>query len=188
MSEHRPNCKCAECENPSGETLDERLDRLECGLRDMRYAHDAHVLNQQMQPKAQVRIVADPDLMPVRATEGAAGFDLKSALNVDLDPGQRSRIPTGVRIALPPGYEAQVRPRSGLSLRGLDVAIGTVDADYRGEISIVVVNNTGENFAISRGERLAQMVVHRLPEVRLVQVEGLDETARGSGGFGSTGA
>lgn len=134
-----------------------------------------------------VRIVAEPEMMPKKATKGAAGLDLRSAINAKLSPGERKRVPTGVKIALPPGHEGQVRPRSGMSLAGIDVAYGTVDADYRGEISVVVVNNTGHSVAINYGDRIAQLVIQRLPVVEIVAVDALDQTDRGESGFGSSG-
>lgn len=145
------------------------------------------IIEAQRQESRTVRIVADTSMMPTKATKGAAGYDLRSAINVELHPGQRKRVPTGVKIALPPGHEGQVRPRSGLSLAGLDVVLGTLDEDYRGEVTVVVVNNTGRNFAITYGDRIAQLVIQRLPVVELVAVDALDETARGEGGFGSSG-
>ena len=130
---------------------------------------------------------------PTRATPGSAGFDLHARVvgELELAPGRRCLVPTGVAVALPPGFEAQVRPRSGLALsRGLTLlnAPGTVDADYRGEIGVVLINLGGEPVRIRRGERIAQLVVQRLPEVRLVEVEDLPASSRGAGGFGHTGA
>jgi dUTP pyrophosphatase len=129
---------------------------------------------------------------PARGTASASGFDLRARLDgsLTLGPGERALVPTGIAIALPPGYEAQVRPRSGLALhRGLTLlnAPGTVDSDYRGEIAAVVVNLGREPVQIERGDRIAQLVVQRLPEVRLVECERLPESERGAGGFGHTG-
>ena len=131
--------------------------------------------------------------LPAYQTAGAAGLDLVAALAPDqalvLEPGARALVPTGLAIALPPGYEAQVRPRSGLALRhGVTVlnAPGTVDADYRGEVGVLLVNLGTEPFTITRGTRIAQLVLARVE--RLAWAEGdLDATARGAGGFGSTG-
>jgi len=131
--------------------------------------------------------------LPAYATAESAGLDLSAALEapVELAPGERKLIPTGLQIALPVGYEAQVRPRSGLALKhGLTVlnSPGTIDADYRGEIRVILINLGQESFTIRRGERIAQMVV--APVSRLAwreQTTSLDETARGAGGFGSTG-
>jgi dUTP pyrophosphatase len=124
----------------------------------------------------------------------AAGLDLIAALPADralsLAPGARALIPTGIAVALPPGTEAQVRPRSGLAVRhGLTVlnAPGTIDADYRGEIQVLLVNLGGEAVAITRGMRIAQLVVATVARAQLREVETLDETKRGTGGFGSTG-
>lgn len=134
-----------------------------------------------------------PDLpLPSRATEHASGFDLRAAVDepLTLAPGERALVPTGIAIAIPPGWEGQVRPRSGLALRhgiALVNAPGTIDADYRGEIGVILVNLAKEPFVIERGERIAQLVIAQVPECMLELVESLDETSRGSGGFGSTG-
>jgi dUTP pyrophosphatase len=130
--------------------------------------------------------------LPAYATAGAAGLDLSAAVDRDvvLAPGARALIPTGYAIALPEGYEAQVRPRSGLAARhGISIvnAPGTVDADYRGEIMVCLVNLGDAPFTVSRGERIAQMVVAPVSRVRLRETDRLDDTARGDGGFGSTG-
>jgi dUTP pyrophosphatase len=139
------------------------------------------------------RLAGATDLpMPVRATEHAAGFDLRAAVADELllAPGERKKVGTGIAIALPEGYEAQVRPRSGLALRhGLTLlnSPGTVDADYRGEIGVILINLGERPVAIRRGDRIAQLVVQRLPEVGWEEVERLPESARGAGGFGHTG-
>ena len=132
--------------------------------------------------------------LPAYATPGAAGMDLACALPADapllLAPGARAAIPTGFAIALPDGYEAQVRPRSGLAKNhGITVlnAPGTVDCDYRGEIVVLLVNHGRENLEISRGMRIAQLVVAPVVQIMLEEIGELSETARGSGGFGSTG-
>ncbi len=130
--------------------------------------------------------------LPAYATEHAAGMDLCAANTNDiiLQPGQRTLIPTGLSIALPEGYEAQVRPRSGLALKnGVTVlnSPGTIDADYRGEIQVILANLGTEAFTITRGMRIAQMVVARYSRVEWQQSEQLSATARGAGGFGSTG-
>ncbi len=129
---------------------------------------------------------------PAYATPLSAGLDLKANLEqpVVLQPLGRALIPTGLFIALPAGYEAQVRPRSGLALKhGITVlnSPGTVDADYRGELKCILVNLSDEPFTIEPGERIAQMVVARHEQVEWEQVEELDDTQRGAGGFGSTG-
>ena len=130
--------------------------------------------------------------LPSYATAGAAGMDLIAAVQdpVTVGPGERTLIPTGLTIALPPGYEAQVRPRSGLAAKhGITVlnAPGTVDADYRGEIGVLLINHGDAPFPIRRGERIAQMVIAPVIQVELVPVVSLTVTDRGSGGFGSTG-
>ena len=129
---------------------------------------------------------------PAYATPLSAGMDLKAHLEepVTLQPLQRMLVPTGLFIALPAGYEAQVRPRSGLAAKhGITVlnTPGTIDADYRGEIKVILVNLSNEPFQIVPGERIAQMVIARHEQVEWEEVEVLDETSRGAGGFGSTG-
>ena len=129
---------------------------------------------------------------PAYATEKSAGMDLKANLNepVTLGPLQRAMIPTGLFIALPDGTEAQVRPRSGLAARyGISVlnSPGTIDADYRGEIKVILVNLSNEPFTVNPGERIAQLVIARYEKIEWSEVEVLDETERGEGGFGSTG-
>lgn len=130
--------------------------------------------------------------LPTYATEQSAGMDLTAALEeaFDLEPMQRTLIPTGLAIALPKGYEAQIRPRSGLAMKnGVTVlnSPGTIDADYRGEIKVLLANLGTETFTIDRGMRIAQMVIARHEHVGWQVVEELDDTARGAGGFGSTG-
>ncbi len=132
--------------------------------------------------------------LPAYQSEHAAGLDLCAALPdgepLTLKPGAHALIPTAIAIALPEGYEAQVRPRSGLAARhGLTVlnAPGTVDADYRGEVQVLLVNLGGEAVAVSRGMRIAQLVIAPVARARLTQVRSLQQTPRGKGGFGSTG-
>ena len=130
--------------------------------------------------------------LPAYATPQSAGMDLRANLSepITLHPMERRLIPTGLHIALPEGYEAQVRPRSGLALkRGLTVlnTPGTIDADYRGEIGVVLINLSQEDFVINDGERIAQMVIARHEQGDLVVVEELDQTERGEGGYGHTG-
>ena len=130
--------------------------------------------------------------LPAYATELSAGMDLRADLEspITLGPLERALVPTGLFIALPAGYEAQVRPRSGLAAKhGITVlnTPGTIDADYRGEIKVILVNLSNTPFEIAPGERIAQMVVARHERVEWDEVEVLDETARGAGGFGSTG-
>jgi len=130
--------------------------------------------------------------LPRAESDAAAGVDLRAAVPepVTLAPGERRLIPTGLRIALPIGFEAQVRPRSGLALRhGILIpnSPGTVDADYRGELQVLLMNGGGEDFEISRGDRIAQLVVAAVARPLWVEVEALSETARGEGGWGHTG-
>ena len=130
--------------------------------------------------------------LPTYATEQSAGMDLTAALEdaVEIGPGDRALIPTGLAIALPEGYEAQIRPRSGLAIKhGVTVlnTPGTIDADYRGEIKVILINHGKEAFTIERGMRIAQMVVEKYETVNWDVVKSLDETTRGEGGFGSTG-
>lgn len=129
---------------------------------------------------------------PTYATEKSAGMDLKANLTepVTLGPLERTMIPTGLFIALPDGTEAQVRPRSGLAAKhGISVlnSPGTIDADYRGEIKVILVNLSNEPFTVNPGERIAQLVIARYEKIEWSEVEVLDETERGAGGFGSTG-
>jgi len=130
--------------------------------------------------------------LPRYETEHAAGLDLRAAISepLVLEPGARALVPTGLRIALPEGYEAQVRPRSGLAIRhGITVANapGTIDADYRGPLCVGLVNISREPFTINRGDRIAQLVIAPVSRAELALVEVLDETERGAGGFGHTG-
>lgn len=130
--------------------------------------------------------------LPAYATPQSAGMDLRANLEapITLHPMERRLIPTGLHIALPEGYEAQVRPRSGLALKhGLTVlnTPGTIDADYRGEIGVVLINLSQEDFVINDGERIAQMVIAKHEQGDFVVVEELDETERGEGGYGHTG-
>lgn len=132
--------------------------------------------------------------LPAYETGGSAGMDLRAAVAGDapltLAPGARALVPTGLKIALEVGYEAQVRPRSGLALKHGITCLnspGTIDSDYRGEVGVILINHGQEPFVIQRGERIAQMVIARHEQAAMVEVETLDETARGAGGFGSTG-
>lgn len=132
--------------------------------------------------------------LPAYQSAHAAGLDLLAAVPEDtpltMQPGQRALVPTGLMIAVPPGHEAQVRPRSGLAFKhGVTVlnSPGTVDADYRGEVSVLLINHGEEPFTIRRGERIAQLVIAAVTQANLVVVAALTSTDRGSGGFGSTG-
>ncbi len=145
---------------------------------------------------ARVRVVRQPSgegfSVPSPATPGSAGVDLSAAVDRDvvIAPGDRALIPTGFAFAIPGGFEAQVRPRSGLALRHgivLPNAPGTIDSDYRGEVSVILMNMGREDFLVQRGDRIAQMVVAPVAEPAWEEVQELDETQRGSGGFGHSG-
>lgn len=128
--------------------------------------------------------------LPAYATDGAAGMDVISAEDVELAPGGRHAVATGLAVAIPPGFEIQVRPRSGLALKhGVTVpnTPGTIDSDYRGELKVILINLGAEPFAIRRGDRVAQLVLAPVVRASWLKVEELDDTARGEGGFGSTG-
>ncbi len=139
------------------------------------------------------RLPHNEDLpLPSYESASAAGMDLPAAVTADviLDPGERDLIATGLAIAVPDGYEAQIRPRSGLAARsGVTVlnTPGTVDADYRGEVKVILVNLGNEPFTVTRGMRIVQMVIAPIVQATMEQVDELPETARGAGGFGSTG-
>ncbi len=144
----------------------------------------------------QVRLLRQPGgeglPLPEPATAGSAGVDLSAAVSEDLviAPGERALVPSGFAIELPEGYEAQVRPRSGLALRHgitLPNAPGTIDADYRGEVKVILMNLGDRDFVVSRGERIAQLVVAPVSPVSWSEVDTLGETGRGEGGFGHTG-
>ena len=149
-----------------------------------------------MTPKIKItRLAHNADLpLPAYESQLAAGMDLRAAVPEDaplvLRPMQREMIPTGLAIALPPGFEGQVRPRSGLAAKAGITCLnspGTVDADYRGEVKVILINHGSEPFAIARGERVAQIVLAPVTRASWDEVEDLDQTARGAGGFGSTG-
>lgn len=130
--------------------------------------------------------------LPRYETEGAAGMDLRAAVEIPaiLNPGEIKLIPTGLAVSIPPGYEAQVRPRSGLALKfgiGLVNSPGTIDSDYRGEIGVILINWGDEAFTIRRGDRIAQMIISKVYQAEILQVDLLDETDRGQGGFGHSG-
>jgi dUTP pyrophosphatase len=139
-----------------------------------------------------VRAQKDPLPLPRYQTDGAAGLDLLADIDAEwtLLPMERKAVPTGLAIALPEGFEAQVRPRSGLALRHGVTCLnspGTIDADYRGEVQVILANLSSTPFSLKRGERIAQLVVAPVVRAALVEVEVLPTTTRGSGGFGSTG-
>ena len=128
--------------------------------------------------------------LPAYATDGAAGMDVLAAEEATIAPGQRHAVATGLSVAIPAGYEIQVRPRSGLALtHGITVpnTPGTIDADYRGELKIILINLGDQPFTIARGDRIAQLVVAPVQLASFAEVDSLDDTARGQGGFGSTG-
>ena len=138
------------------------------------------------------KIAGSEDIsLPAYMTDQSAGMDICAAVSEEtiIMPGQRQKIPTGIMIALPEGYEAQIRPRSGLAInQGITLlnSPGTIDADYRGEIALIVINHGSEPFTVTRGMRLAQMVVQKIFQVDWVEVSELNNTSRGSGGFGHT--
>jgi len=142
-----------------------------------------------------VRLPHAADLpLPAYESAQAAGMDLRAAVPEDeplvLRPGSRFAVPTGLAFALPPGFEGQVRPRSGLAFKSGVTCLntpGTVDADYRGEVKVILINHGEEDFTIRRGDRIAQLIVAPVVQAQWVEVESLDDTARGAGGFGSTG-
>jgi dUTP pyrophosphatase len=132
--------------------------------------------------------------LPAYETEHAAGMDLRAAVPDDrpvtLRPGDREAVPTGLAMAIPPGFEGQVRPRSGLAIRHGVTCLnspGTVDADYRGEVKVILINLGADDFTIRRGDRIAQLLISPVSQAAWKEVESLGETARGTGGFGSTG-
>ena len=131
---------------------------------------------------------------PAYESAGAAGMDLRAAVAEDapmvLRPGARAMVPTGYGFAVPPGYEAQVRPRSGLAAKAGVTCLntpGTIDSDYRGEVKVILINLGEEDFTIRRGDRIAQLVIAPVVQARWAEVDSLEDTARGAGGFGSTG-
>lgn len=132
--------------------------------------------------------------LPAYETEGAAGLDMRAAIaegeTLTLRPGARDRVPTGFCIAVPKGFEAQARPRSGLAFKNGVTCLnspGTIDSDYRGEVQIILINHGAEDFHIRRGDRIAQLVIAPVAHAAFEEVASLDETSRGAGGFGSTG-
>jgi dUTP pyrophosphatase len=128
--------------------------------------------------------------LPSYSTDGAAGLDVVAAEDLTLAPGARHAVATGFAIAIPPGYEVQVRPRSGLALKHGITCLntpGTIDCDYRGEVKVILANLGAEPFEVKRGERIAQLVPAPVLRAEFVEVDSLDETHRGAGGFGSTG-
>jgi dUTP pyrophosphatase len=144
------------------------------------------------QVRLQIQLLREGAVLPSYATAGAAGLDLHACLEAPrvLAPGERAAVPTGIAIALPAGHEGQVRPRSGLAHKhGISVvnAPGTIDEDYRGEVQVLLVNLGQAPYTVQSGDRIAQLVVAPVTQVQVQAVASLDETARGQGGFGSTG-
>tara|TARA_B110000444_G_scaffold260029_1_gene305623 strand:+ start:2363 stop:2797 length:435 start_codon:yes stop_codon:yes gene_type:complete len=135
---------------------------------------------------------SSPNELPKFATEDSAGMDLRADLaeEISINPGQRCIVSTGIKIAIPPGYEAQIRPRSGLAIKhGVTIlnSPGTIDADYRGDIGVILINLGQEPFLIKSGDRIAQMIINKFERFEWNQSETLDETLRGEGGFGHSG-
>ena len=148
--------------------------------------------NSAEQPVVQLKVLPHGEglEMPRYETDGAAGMDVRAAGEAHLAPGETALVPTGFAIAVPHGWEAQLRPRSGLALKnGLTLlnSPATIDADYRGEVKVILTNLGKSDFPIARGDRIAQMVIARAPQAKLEIVAELDDTSRGAGGFGSTG-
>ncbi|TVQ63148.1 MAG: dUTP diphosphatase [Phycisphaerales bacterium] len=161
------------------------------GVRVYAWLVDEHVVSR---PRVLVKRLSDRASLPAYQTELAAGIDLPACLpegeTIQIFPGRIALVPTGIAVAIPPGYEAQVRPRSGLSTKfGVTVpnAPGTIDADYRGEVKVALMNLGPEPFTVEHGMRVAQMVIAPVAHAVVVEAEELGETVRGSGGFGSTG-
>ena len=150
-------------------------------------------MKQLFHEEIRVKKLNELAVIPAYQSDGAAGFDFHAVIegeSIILEPGQRALIPTGLSFAIPFGKELQIRPRSGLAYKhGVTVlnTPGTCDSDYRGEVKILLINHGQESFTIKHGERIAQGVVALVPPVKLVEVDELDETERGSGGFGHTG-
>jgi len=140
--------------------------------------------------KVKIKKIKDNAIIPKYAHQGDAGVDLYSTEDYILKSGERILVSTGIKIAVPEGYEAQVRPKSGLAVKhGISICNtpGTVDAGYRGEVGVIVINHNNENFNIEKGKKIAQMVFNKVEEAEFEEVDELEETTRGEGGFGSTG-
>lgn len=139
-----------------------------------------------------IKIKSESGQLPQYETEGSSGMDIRAYIEepITIEPGKRALIPTGLYMEIPTGYEVQIRARSGLAVKygiGLTNGIGTIDSDYRGEIKVALINWGEDTFVVNDGDRVAQMVVSRYEKVDIIKVEELNETARGSGGFGHTG-
>jgi dUTP pyrophosphatase len=145
-----------------------------------------------VKPRVEFKKLRPDAVVPKYMTPGAAGLDLSAAIDqpIEVQPGERRMVPIGLAVAIPPGFEGSVRPRSGLAIKhGLTLvnAPGTVDSDFRGQLQVIVINHGREPFVINHGERIAQMVIAPVAQAEVVEVDELSETERGSGGFGSTG-
>jgi dUTP pyrophosphatase len=143
-----------------------------------------------MTVKVRVKRLSPDAQIPKAARRGDVAFDLYSVIDYELRPGERFAVPTGIAVEIPPGYEGQVRPRSGLALKeGITVlnTPGTIDSGYRGEVKNIMINHNNESFKITKGMRISQLAIRRVPDVEFVEVEELSDTERGEGGFGSTG-
>ncbi len=139
--------------------------------------------------KIKVKRILQDAKLPAYSTEQSAGLDLFSAEDKEIPPGKWELVGTGIAVELPPGYEGQVRPRSGLALKGITVlnTPGTIDSDYRGEVKVILLNLSDKPFRVEKGMKIAQLVISKYEKVDVVEVEKLSETKRGEGGFGSTG-
>ena len=136
-----------------------------------------------------VKLLRDQMTLPKKASEGSAGWDLKAIEAVEIPSHSTCKVPCGFALEIPTGYEAQIRSRSGLAWEGIVVANspGTIDSDYRGEVCVLLRNDSSQNFIVKEGDRIAQMIIAKVPHVMLVETEELSDSARGDGGFGSTG-
>lgn len=136
-----------------------------------------------------VKLLTDTAKLPIYATENSAGMDLFSDEETEIQPFEIKAVRTGISVEIPQGYEGQVRPRSGLALKGITVANapGTIDSDYRGEVKVILINLSRETFKVEKGMRIAQLIISKYEKVQIKEVDKLSETKRGEGGFGSTG-
>ncbi len=125
--------------------------------------------------------------IPTQATTASAGFDLYATEDVTLLPSKRAKVPTGIAVEIPHGFEGQVRGRSGLASKGIWCHLGTIDSDYRGELAVILANIGEQSYKISKGDRIAQLVISALPKIEVAEVSELTSTTRGGGGFGSSG-
>lgn len=135
----------------------------------------------------EIKRLNETAIVPQYQTSGASGLDLHASASVVVLPGRTRVVSTGIALAIPSGYEGQIRPRSGLARNGIVAQLGTIDSDYRGEIGVILHNNSSESYSVQAGDRIAQMVIHKVERVALRTVPVLSPTSRGEGGFGSTG-